>query len=204
MILVDYELEDLIQEGKLKIEPLDEELINPASIDFRLGRKFGYNRAKPNADNDVWALICKNGDIGYRRKEGNFTHLGPYIDPTRKETIETAWFEKDGWLLFPHEFILACTAETYDFPDTVATKVIGKSSVGRLGLENSSAAGFIDPGFPGVLVLEIYNYSDSVILLKAGMKIGQLVFSTCETPDNSYKKTGRYCNQGGDQGSKGV
>ncbi len=59
-------------------------------------------------------------------------------------------------------------------PDTLAGRLEGKSSLGRLGLLTHSTAGFIDPGFTGHITLELSNAANLPITLWPGMKVGQL------------------------------
>jgi dCTP deaminase len=45
-----------------------------------------------------------------------------------------------------------------------------------MGLQVHATAGFVDPGFSGVIVLELSNVANLPILLRPGMKIAQMVF----------------------------
>ena len=70
--------------------------------------------------------------------------------------------------------MLASTYEVISLPDDLASRLEGKSSLGRLGLVTHSTAGFIDPGFSGHVTLELSNLATLPIKLWPGMKIGQL------------------------------
>lgn len=83
--------------------------------------------------------------------------------------------------LEPGEFHLANTRQAVTLSSSVAAQLSGKSSLGRLGLEIHACAGFIDPGFTGQIVLELYNKSQQPILLKDRQAIGQLVFHQLRT-----------------------
>jgi dCTP deaminase len=64
-----------------------------------------------------------------------------------------------------------------------------------LGLQIQNA-GFVDAGFEGQITLELYNQSEKPILLKAGVRICQLVFFQLdETTEKPY--SGKYQNQQG-------
>ena len=47
--------------------------------------------------------------------------------------------------------------EYLQLPDAISGELEGRSSFARLGLEIHMTAGFIDPGFEGVLTFEIFN-----------------------------------------------
>lgn len=80
------------------------------------------------------------------------------------------------YLLDPGQFELANTMQTITLANSIAAQLTGKSSLGRLGLDIHATAGFIDPGFTGQIVLELYNKSQQPIVLRDGQAIGQLVF----------------------------
>lgn len=93
----------------------------------------------------------------------------------------------DGYVLRPGGFVLAQTSEYLHMPGHVAAKFEGKSSLGRLGLMTHITAGFIDPGFNGVLTLEIYNAGPWVLVLRPGIRIGQVAFIHLDrVPDKLY------------------
>ena len=62
-------------------------------------------------------------------------------------------------------------------------------------------AGWVDPGFQGEITLELFNASAQAIELKAGRRVGQLVFAKMDKPaEHSYH--GKYQHQRGATGSK--
>jgi dCTP deaminase len=79
-----------------------------------------------------------------------------------------------SWTLVrPGEFLLAATEERLVLPQHIAGLVHGKSTWARRGLM-VEAAGLVDPGFEGIITLEIKNLSASPIALSAGSPICQL------------------------------
>lgn len=66
--------------------------------------------------------------------------------------------------------------------ETLAARLEGKSSLGRLGILTHSTAGFIDPGFEGHITLELSNVSTLPVKLWPGMKIGQMCFFQLSSP----------------------
>jgi len=61
-------------------------------------------------------------------------------------------------------------------------------------------AGWVDPGFRGEITLELYNANRCAIELKAGRRVGQLVFAKMDEPaEHPYR--GKYQGQTGATGS---
>jgi dCTP deaminase len=176
VLLSDRDIRGEIKDGRVELEPYDEEMIQPSSIDVRLDRFF---------------RVFEN-------------HRYPHIDPAADQPDLTRAVEPVGdepFILHPGEFVLGSTYEVVTLPDDVAARLEGKSSLGRLGLLTHSTAGFIDPGFSGHVTLELSNVATLPIKLWPGMKIGQLCFfrlsSPSEHPYGSAKYGSRYQGQRG-------
>lgn len=114
--------------------------------------------------------------------------------------------EGEPFILHPGEFVLAATLEAITLPDDIASRLEGKSSLGRLGLVTHSTAGFIDPGFSGHVTLELSNLATLPIKLWPGMKIGQLCMfrltSPAQRPYGSTEYGSRYQGQRGPTASR--
>lgn len=108
--------------------------------------------------------------------------------------------KSDTYLLLPGQFVLATTMEYIALPDNLTAFVEGRSSLGRLGLFVQNA-GWVDPGFKGEITLELFNANRCAIELKAGRRIGQLVFALMDKPA-LYPYRGKYQGQRGATGSK--
>ncbi|MGH3656837.1 MAG: dCTP deaminase [Micromonosporaceae bacterium] len=176
MLLSDGDLRKEIDAGRLVLDPWDEEMLQPSSIDVRLDRFF---------------RVFQNS---------RYTH----IDPARQQDELTSPVETQGdepFVLHPGEFVLGSTFEEVALPDDLAGRLEGKSSLGRLGLLTHSTAGFIDPGFSGHVTLELSNVANLPITLWPGMKIGQLCIfrlsSPAEHPYGSSVYGSRYQGQRG-------
>lgn len=104
MILSDQSLKDLIKEKKLVIDPLDESAIQPASVDFRLGRHY------LQVEDRKMSTIYLDKKVEYRE------------------------FVGDEIVLPPQSFLLATTKESVKIPHDVTAFVEGRSSIGRIGL----------------------------------------------------------------------
>jgi len=181
VLLSDRDILSEIEAGRITVEPFDETMIQPSSIDFRLDRFF---------------RVFEN-------------HKYPHIDPAADQSDLTRIVEAEGedpFILHPGEFVLGSTFEVVSLPDDVAARVEGKSSLGRLGLLTHATAGFVDPGFSGHVTLELANVATLPIKLYPGMKIGQLCFFRLTSPTmhpyGSAKYGSRYQGQRGPTPSK--
>lgn len=170
MILSDKTILKMLRDGTLKMEPLTQEQIQPASVDIRLGNTFSI------VDDTPSGVITLENEIKYK-------------------TITT-----DTFLIMPGQFVLATTMEYIELPDNLTAFVEGRSSLGRMGLFIQNA-GWVDPGFKGEITLELYNANKCAIELKAGRRVGQLVFAAMdEDALNPYD--GKYQGQKGATGSR--
>jgi dCTP deaminase len=166
VILSDRSLREAIAAGRLVIDPLDDEAIQPSSIDVRLDNRFRVF----------------------------YTARHPYIDVKQPMEDLTELVEvkpDDAFILHPGEFVLGSTLEQIGIPDDLAARLEGKSSLGRLGLMTHSTAGFLDPGFIGHVTLELSNVANLPITLYPGMRIGQIaVFQLTTAAERPYGSRG--------------
>jgi len=181
VLLSDRDIRAEIDQQRIQLEPWDEAMVQPSSVDVRLDRFFRL------FDN----------------------HKYPHIDPAQDQPDLTRLVEVNGdepFVLHPGEFVLGATYELVSLPDDMAARLEGKSSLGRLGLLTHSTAGFIDPGFSGHVTLELSNVATLPITLWPGMKIGQLCFfrlsSPAEHPYGSERYGSRYQGQRGPTASR--
>ena len=181
VLLSDRDIAAEIKAGRVQVEPFDQKMIQPSSVDVRLDRFF---------------RVFEN-------------HRYEVIDPSIEQpdlTREVAVAPDDFFILHPGEFVLASTYEVITLPEDIAGRLEGKSSLGRLGLLTHSTAGFIDPGFSGHITLELSNVANLPVKLYPGMKIGQLCLiklsSAAEHPYGSAVYGSRYQGQRGPTPSK--
>lgn len=176
MLLSDRDLTAELDAGRVRITPHDPALIQPASVDVRLDR---------------WFRVFDN-------------HRYPHIDPAVEQPDLTRLVEvEEGqeFILHPGEFVLASTLEHVTIPDDLASRLEGKSSLGRLGLLTHATAGFIDPGFCGHVTLELSNVATLPIKLYPGMKVGQLCMFQLTSPvEHSYGSVVRGSRYQGQRG----
>jgi dCTP deaminase len=125
----------------------------------------------------------------------------PYIEPLQNESDLRA--DIAAYVLHPGDFALACTLEFIRLPADLSARLEGRSSWGRLGLQIHSTAGFIDPGFAGVITFELSNLGKVPIPLYPGLRIGQLCFFVGQPSAIPYrsKKLTKYAGQIAPMGS---
>ena len=109
MILSDRTIREELAAGRIVLEPFDESLIQPSSVDVRLDHYFRVflNHTMPVID------VKKNLE-----------------ELTRLVEID----DGDSFVLHPGEFVLGSTLERVALPDDLVARIEGKSSLGRLGL----------------------------------------------------------------------
>ena len=166
MVLSDRSIKEELAKGRIVIDPLDPQCIQPASVDVHLDAKL---------------LVFRNS----RR---------PYIDVRENMADLTEMVEASDdvpFILHPGEFTLGSTIENIELPDDLVARLEGKSSLGRIGLVIHSTAGYVDPGWKGRLTLELSNMARLPITLYRGMRIGQISFERLTTPvDRLYGSPG--------------
>ncbi len=156
-VLSDATIVRLVDEGRIRIDPWDPALVQPASVDLRLGDSFRvFHNHRASA-------------IDLR-------------DPPQNLTEEVKIGPDEPFVIHPGEFVLGRTVEWVELPDDIVSRIEGKSSLGRLGLIVHATAGFCDPGWKGTLTLELTNLTRIPIRLYAGLPIAQLSFMTLDRP----------------------
>jgi len=104
MILSDKTILQMLKAQTLKISPLEEIQIQPASVDVRLGDTFSI------VEDSASGVITLGHEIKYK-------------------TIKT-----DKYVLLPGQLVLATTMEYFELPNDLTAFVEGRSSLGRMGL----------------------------------------------------------------------
>ena len=151
MILSDRTIREALASGRITIDPLGDDCVQPSSVDLHVDRYFRLFR----------------------------NHSQPVIDVKEdqenlSELVEIR--EEEALILHPGEFVLGSTLERVALPADLVGRLEGKSSLGRLGLLIHSTAGFVDAGWDGHLTLELSNVANLPITVYPGMKIGQISF----------------------------
>jgi len=156
-VLSDASIIRLIEDGRIRVDPWDRELVQPASLDVRLGSSFR---------------------VFHNHRASAIDLRQPPVNLTEEVTIG----DEEPFVIHPGEFCLGATQEWVELPDDVVARIEGKSSLGRLGLIVHATAGFCDPGWKGTLTLELNNLTRVPIKLWAGLPIAQLSFMALDQP----------------------
>lgn len=179
MLLSDVDLRKVLQSGELVVDGWTDPnkggdwCIRPASMLLHLGREFRM--------------------FGYMAD-------GDVIDPEDPPDMHSVAMDRYV-LLPPGGFILGHTVEHVRFPNWLAGKVDGRSTLARLGLQVHQTAGHIDPGFAGQITLELHNVAHKPIKLRVGMAIVKMevmrLTSAAEKPYGAAGVESPYQNQAG-------
>lgn len=163
---------------KIKIAPLNEQALQPASIDLRLSGDFIFFPLRTEDNRPI------------------FHHqdtLQPQNSPGKTYQYEGVVLLLPGW------FALGSTIETVTVPEDLVANLMGKSSLGRQGLIVHATAGWCDPGFRGRITLELNNISPYPLKLHVGQYIAQLAFTQLTSrvivPYGEKKLRSRYQGQ---------
>lgn len=190
MILNDEEIIDLCRtQGMLR--PFVENKRQIGHLSYGVGH-FGYD-------------IRISGTVKRFRKVQTLFGAEPLqIDPcnlnTNLEDPDVIQYEEEvlqpvqdsgGVILRPGDFLLAFSLEYFHIPDNIEAEVKDKSTLARMGVAVQNTV--LEPGWSGVLTLEISNHGGLNIVLTEGMPIAQVVFQRGNAPKNAYN--GRYQDQ---------
>jgi dCTP deaminase len=104
MVLSDGTIKQLISDKTITIEPIEEDQIQPASVDLRLSDHF------IQLDEEKTPCLNLNECASYKE------------------------LKQSSIILKPHSFILASTIEFIKLPANLTAFIEGRSSVGRIGL----------------------------------------------------------------------
>src|SRR5437764_14929721 len=107
-VLSDCTIRELVEQSRIRIDPWDPSLVQPASVDLRLGDSFRvfHNHRAPAID--------------LRDPPGNLTEE-VFVSP------------EESFVIHPGEFCLGRTLEWVELPDAIVARIEGKSRLGRRG-----------------------------------------------------------------------
>lgn len=177
MILSDRDIEKAIKTGRIIITPSIrvKTQLGSCSVDLRLGKQFRvFNHSK-----------------------------FAYIDPNNPKLAtdmmgEVRLWDGEPFILQPGDFVLATTVESITIAVDLIGRLEGRSSLGRLGIVVHSTASIFEPGWSGVVVMELGNLGRMPVALYPGMRICSMTFEELSSPARvpySKKKTAKYIGQ---------
>jgi dCTP deaminase len=165
MILSDGDIKKMLKDGAMKIAPLDESQIGPASVDLTLS--------------DEWYFFKDE----YSRKIVDLRDTGFQEAYSLKRAKEIT--------LKPGELCLGKTLEKITLPADVMGRLEGRSRYARMGVIIHLTSALVQPGSDNRQVLEIVNLAPFPIKLHAGMRVSQVVFDNLKSPTSKpYAKFG--------------
>lgn len=153
----------------LEISPFLEEQLQPASYDVTLHPQL---------------LVLREGDP-----------LDPRADSTGEWSEVVMRDSSYGFILRAGQLVLGSTIERFTLGEGLLGQLEGKSSLGRLGLQVHSTAGYLDPGFSGQVTLELSCTHSRGVILYPYMPIGQVAFDDVLAVKRPYQ--GKYQGQQG-------
>lgn len=184
MVLSDRDIKKALASGRIRITPKPDlsKQLGSCSVDLRLGRRFRI------FDHSKFAFIDpKNPTLAMNMMK----------DVTVKPN--------EPFMLQPGDFVLATTMESLSLPDDLLARLEGRSSLGRLGIVVHSTASIFDPGWRGVIVMELGNLGRMPVALYPGMRICALTFEELSSPAQIpyyKKKSAKYVGQQKPEASK--
>ena len=144
--LTGKEIHKQVKLGRINVEPFTEAQCNPNSYDYRIGPTLRI-------------LKCNSEANGV-----------PCIDLRKPMVYDEVKIPETGFLLEPGKAYLGTTIEKIG-SNFYPSLVTGKSSLGRLFIENHVCAGLIDIGFFNHVTLEIKAQLPTLIF--PNMRFGQ-------------------------------
>jgi len=168
MFLSDIDIKKAIKEGKIVIKPFNEEQLQVASYDVRLGNEFH--------------VIDR--------------HTVTTVDPVNKKYPKTRLINiKDGdkFVLHPGENVIGKQVEYIGCDLEHLILLSGKSSLARAGLVVHNTAMLFNPGHHFYPTFELVNTNNVPLILRPGMEIAQLLFARLSSKaGKDYENVGRY------------
>ena len=164
MILSDRDIKKALKDGRISVDPLFKNSIQPASIDLHLGADF---------------LVFKTD---------KYTCIDPK-EPLDDMMEMVSISDKKQFIIHPGQFALGMIYEVTGVGDAMVGRLEGKSSLGRIGLIIHATAGYLDPGNKLKMTLELHNIANLPIKLYYKMPIAQMSYTPLSSPaDHAYGK----------------
>lgn len=164
-------IEKRISDGDLVISPiLHLKQLGPSSVDLRMGTVALMSRAGAQSHVDPIEHLPK----------ANARHADAQLRQQKHERIDIPF--TTSFLLHPGSLILVPTLEWVIIPSDLQGVVTARSSWAREGL-NIATATIVNPGYRGIITLELANFGEIPIRLYPGLRIAQVAFYSLEQHD---------------------
>lgn len=166
----------------LVISPiLSEKQLGDSSVDLRMGTVALVARAGSQTHVDAGFNAGVNGDA----------HAPTVQREQKHERFDVPF--GGNFLLHPGTLVLVPTLEWIKIPPDLQGVVTARSSWAREGL-NIATATIINPGYQGIVTLELANFGDIPIKLYPGLRLAQIAFYELKCEDAAADKAA--LNQG--------
>lgn len=166
MFLSNEDIKAALRDGILGIQPLKPDQIGPVSVDLTLS--------------DTWYFFKKK-------------YIGKKIDLSKTDWKEvTKQIKSKSVVLNTGEVCLGKTVERIKLSEHMVGLLEGRSRYARMGLAVHITSSIVQPGSNNHQILEIVNSAPFAVMLYAGMRISQIMFSWLKTPTSlPYSKFGK-------------
>lgn len=155
-----------LRSGQLTVSPiLSSDQMGPSSIDLRMGTVALLAKAGGQSHVDPFAYIK-----GLSEPAGH--------DSVREKKQKHERFEipfKESFLLHPGALALVPTLEWVRVPFDLQGVVTARSSWAREGLSIATAT-IVNPGYTGIVTLELANLGEVPMKLYPGLRLAQIAF----------------------------
>lgn len=160
---------------ELVVSPiLTDDQIGPSSIDLRMGTVVLVARAGGQSHVEPAAYLDRQSHRGVEeRKQKHDKFVVPFLE---------------SFLLHPGSLALVPTLEWIVMPSTLQGVVTARSSWAREGL-NIATATLVNPGYHGIVTLELANFGAIPIRLYPGLRLAQLAVYDLIRSDESETTT---------------
>lgn len=152
-----------LKSGTLVVSPiLSPDQLGASSVDLRMGTVALMSRAGSQSHVNPAAYLPRTGTSNH----------GQIRDQQQKHERFDVPFGK-SLLLHPGSLVLVPTLEWVVLPNDLQGIVTARSSWAREGL-NIATATIINPGYRGIVTLELANFGEIPIRLSPGLRLAQL------------------------------
>lgn len=161
----------------LVISPiLSDSQLGDSSVDLRMGTVALIARAggQPTVDPAIQLRVNSDAHASTERRE------------QKHERFDVPFGH--SFLLHPGNLLLVPTLEWVKIPADLQGVVTARSSWAREGL-NIATATIINPGYQGIVTLELANFGEVPIKLYPGLRIAQITFYELRSIDLSADKS---------------
>lgn len=159
-----------IADGNLVVSPiLDPKQLGPSSVDLRMGTVTLMSRAGAQSHVDPRDYL-----------PNSVKHTSAKLRQQKHERFDIPF--TSSFLLHPGSLILVPTLEWVVIPSDLQGVVTARSSWAREGLSIATAT-IVNPGYRGIITLELANLGEVPIRLYPGLRIAQIAFYSLEQQD---------------------